>query len=145
VHGSSGLSGQLEQATWIRVHFHGIDGEWLPVKSQDFLQLLDYLVSMKEDLWIGTYGSVYKYIQERDTAQISMLEASDQLIRLNLNTDVASELFDESLTLVTQVPPQWTSCKVNQAGQTNVYEVKDGFVQYEAVPGMGEIILSQDS
>jgi hypothetical protein len=135
----------LEQRTWVRVHFHGIGGEWLPVEPQDFFQLLDYLVSMKEDLWIGTYGSVYKYIQERDTAQASVLEATNQLIRLNLNADVALELFDEPLTLITEIPTHWTSCKVNQAGQTNVYEVEDGFVQYEAVPGKGEITLTQDS
>jgi hypothetical protein len=135
----------LEQGTWVRIHFHGIGGEWLPVEPQDFLQLLDYMVSMKEDLWIDSYGSVYKYIQERDTTQVSVLEASNQRIRLNLNTDVPLELFDEPLTLITEVPPHWTSCKVNQAGQTNVYEVKDGFVQYEAVPGLGEITLTQDS
>jgi hypothetical protein len=64
---------------------------------------------------------------------------------LNLNADVALELFDEPLTLITEIPTHWTSCKVNQAGQTNVYEVEDGFVQYEAVPGKGEITLTQDS
>jgi hypothetical protein len=135
----------LEQGTWVRVHFHGMGGEWLLVEPQDFLQLLDYLVSVREDLWIGTYGSVYKYIQERDTALVSVMEASNQLIRIDLNTDVPPELFDEPLTLITEVPPYWTSCTVTQAGYADVYEVKDGFVQYEAVPGLGEITLTQDS
>ena len=135
----------LDQGSWVSIHFHGIGGEWLSVETEDFLQFLDYLVSVQGDLWIGTYASVHKYIQERDSAQISVLEASDDRIRINLSADVPTELCDEPLTLITEVPQHWTSCEAIQAGHTKVVEVKDGTVQYEAVPGLGEIVLTLGS
>lgn len=131
----------LENGTWVRVHFHGIGGGWLPVEIEEFLEFLDHLVSVQGDLWVGTYGSVYKYIQERDTSQLTMLGVSDESIRLNLTSEMPSELYDEPLTLITEVPLHWTSCEVTQAGEKIRYEVVDGFVQYEAVPGLGEITL----
>jgi len=135
----------LDQGSWVSIHFHGIGGGWLPVETQDFLQFLDYLVTVQENLWIGTYGSVHKYIEERNSAQISVLEASDDLIRLDVTSDMPPELYDEPLTLITEVPQHWTSCEVSQAGQTKLYEVLDGIVQYEAIPGLGEITLTLGS
>ena len=64
---------------------------------------------------------------------------------MSLTSELDVELYNEPLTLITEVPLDWTSCEVTQAGQKIRYEVVGGFVQYEAVPGLGEITLVQGS
>jgi endoglucanase len=142
----------LSNNEWGAILFHGIEGEWLSITKNTFNRLLDYLVSVEDRLWIATYTDIYKYRKERETAQLSVLEASAEKITLDLTSGMDSilsesgiRLYDDPLTLTTKVPSSWVLVKVTQNNKSKVYQVANNEVQYEAIPGMGEITLTRYS
>jgi hypothetical protein len=126
----------------VLTHGTGPDLEWLGFEVSNFEALLDYLASVKEDLWIGTAGDIYKYVTERKTARVQHLESADDRIRISLTSDTDPERYDYPLTLLTEVPATWSYCHVRQGMMQGIYRVNAGIVMYEAKPNLGEIILT---
>jgi hypothetical protein len=133
----------IEKGEWHSISSHGTGpyAEYLSFNYKYFEALLDYLASVKDKLWVGTCGDVHKYSQELGTANVSVIEASNALIRLELTSEKDPELYDYPLTLVTEVPKDWKYCHITQGVLHDIQPVKSGMVQYEAVPKRGEIIL----
>jgi len=135
----------MDETSWVAVHFHGIGAEWIMISLDSFIELLDFLVSVEDDLWIGGYISVYKYREERETALVSVRDVTEDEIRLDLTSHMDPVLYDEPLTLITEVPGDWEACTIShEASTTPCPAIVDGFVQYEAVPGRGEIVIARD-
>jgi len=121
--------------------FHGVGGDWLVTPMEWFTALLDKLEQHRDELWITDCASWKKYTSERDTAEVKVVESGKGRIRVALTAKTDPTLYDEPLTLTTQVPATWKNCSVTQ-GQTKVSaSVHDGAVQYSAVPSAGEIVL----
>ncbi len=132
----------LDKGSWVSVHFHGIGGQGLSVELPDFLALLDHLVSVREKIWVAGYTAVLKYDKQRDSTAIEVLQASDDSIRLKLSSDLDHVIYDQPLTLITSVPADWKNCTVTQGDNSTVVAVKpDGTVQFDTVPGHGEVTL----
>ena len=74
---------------------------------------LDYLET--KDLWVGTFGSVVKYIKERESANLSLVSSSEDQIVLSLTDTLDDAIFDEPLTIRSEVPSGWAKVRV-QAG-----------------------------
>jgi hypothetical protein len=134
----------MEDNAWhtILTHGTGPNLEWLGFEVSNFEALLDYLVSVKEKLWIGTAGDIYKYVIERNFAKVGIIEETTSHIRIHLSTGVDVSLFDYPLTLITEVPESWNFCHVSQGEFQGIYPVQSGKVMYEAFPGKGEIKLT---
>ena len=100
----------MKDNEWHTVLTHGTGPnlEWLGFEVSNFEALLDYLASVKDKMWVGTAGDIYKYVLERESASVEIISADDQAIQLNLNSDVEEELFDYPLTLITEVPSGWS-------------------------------------
>ncbi|HUW21598.1 MAG TPA: polysaccharide deacetylase family protein [Candidatus Bathyarchaeia archaeon] len=129
----------IDEKIWVKVAFHGIDEHGLSVNKSNFLGFLDKIAAAEDRVWNGGYTQIYKYIQERDTATISILEVNENRIILKLISDQDSSLYDQPLTLITEVPIHWQTCLVNQ---DRTYPVKNGHVQYEVIPNKGDTILT---
>jgi peptidoglycan/xylan/chitin deacetylase (PgdA/CDA1 family) len=127
----------------VLTHGTGPDLEWLGFEAANFEALLDYLASVKKDLWIGTAGDIYKYVTERKTGSVQLLESTDDRIRLDLTSETDPEWYDYPLTLITDVPADWTYCHVRQGMIQGIYPVTAGKILYDAIPNRGEIILSK--
>ncbi len=114
------------------------------LKQDIFKAVLDGLKERRDkgDLWITDHISQHKYERERDSASVKVLEASDRQIRLELSSKVDPKLYDLPLTLTTQAPKQWQKAKVTQGEQTVEAAVKEGVVQYQALPNGGVVTLS---
>jgi hypothetical protein len=117
----------------------------LGFEVSNFEALLDYLVSVKDELWIGTTGNIFKYVTERKTARVEIQDTGNDRIRLDLLSDTDPELYDYPLTLITEVPAAWTFCHVSQGVRQGIYPVESGTVMYEVIPNRGEIILTETS
>jgi hypothetical protein len=133
----------MKDDAWHTVLTHGTgpDLEWLGIEVSNFEALLDYLATVKDKMWIGNAGEIYKYVMERQTAKVNILQADNNLIQLGLTSDVDPVLFDYPLTLITEVPADWDYCHVNQGKLQSIYPVKSGKVMFEAFPDRGEISL----
>lgn len=137
----------MENEKWHLLLSHGTGPnlEYLGFEVSNFEALLDYLVAVKDKLWIGTIGDIYKYIIERRTAKVSVTVKDDDVIRLELTSDTDPGYYDYPLTLITEVPAQWKYCHVKQGILQGIYPVKSGKVMYEALPNRGEIVLKSTS
>lgn len=134
------------EGSWHYVAFHGIGPqcEWGgPVDGNAFCALLDYLVEKRQIVWTGTNTEVHKYIQERTTTTVSLLEASSRRIRLRLNPVKDHRLYDFPLTLATRIPAGWSNANVDRNGVLLPLAISEGIVQYEVVPGKEEILISK--
>lgn len=75
--------------------------------------------------------------------KVSAAATSAREIKVTLTCDADASLYDQPLSLSTQVPAAWKRCKVAQGTTTTTVDVVDGKVRYNAVPNSQPIVLSQ--
>jgi len=121
--------------------FHGVGGDWLVTPVDWFTALLDKLEKERDQLWITDTASWKKYVTERAAAAVKIVEAAPNRLRLQLTAKVDPTLYDEPLTLSTSVPADWKTCQVEQGPAKITVPVKNGAVQYSAVPNGAEIVI----
>jgi len=133
----------IQDDAWhiVLTHGTGPDLEWLGFEVSNFEALLDYLASVKDKMWVGNTGDIYKYVMERKTAKVNVLKSDEGSIHLNLTSEVEPELFDYPLSLITEVPENWAYCKVIQGDMIGIYHVVSNKVMYNVIPNRGEIQL----
>lgn len=123
--------------------FHGVGGDWLVTPTDIFTALLDKLAACSNQVWVTDHITYHKYLAERDSAQVKVLQADKEQIRIQLSSLAAPELYDTALTLETCVPPEWKTCQVEQGTAQAEYPVINRVVRYGSVPGAGVIVLRQ--
>lgn len=113
------------------------------LKQDVFLPLLDALKERqgKGQLWITDHISAHQYETERNSAEVKVLEKSASKLRLELKSKADPVYYDHPLTLVTRVPADWKQARVQQGDKKFEVSVKDGSIQYDAVPGGGPIVI----
>jgi peptidoglycan/xylan/chitin deacetylase (PgdA/CDA1 family) len=152
----------MQEGKWLVVGFHRLDGggndptAYDPITEARFNQFLDHLKNQNQNLWVGTFGSVVKYIKEQSVAVLTV-DPSPPAGQIVLNLTYPSPTpailtpsvadYDEPLTLRSEVPSDWNFVKVQQGSSvTTVKSVAAGGTRtayYNAVPDRGQIILSK--
>jgi peptidoglycan/xylan/chitin deacetylase (PgdA/CDA1 family) len=133
----------VSQGIWEAILFHGVGGGWISIDLDEFITLVDYLETQKNNVWIGPWINIYKYDMERFSAQVEILHSKSNIIKIRLSSDMAASgfitndinLYNEPLTLITQVP--WTNVTVSQGSLSKSYTAINGEVMYEALPNVG--------
>jgi hypothetical protein len=112
--------------------------DFWPLKQDVFFPLLDALKerSGKGELWITDHISQHKYEVQRDASEVKVLRKVDRGIELELKCSADAELYDGPLTLITEVPKSWSNVTVTQGDKKTEAEAKDGFVKFDALPGV---------
>jgi len=131
---------------WLITIHHSLDGTGYGVWTIDtFISYLEYLQT--KDLWVDTFGSVAKYIKERESATLSLVSNSENQIVLSLTDTLDDSIFDQPLTIRSEVPSNWTNILVQQGGGSiivkPVVEGTQTVVYYNALPDRGIIILQE--
>jgi len=138
------------QGKWFDMHFHSLDNGNDCYRDTLFttdmwLAYLDYLTTKRPQLYIGTFGSVVKYIKERTSANLSVVSDSNDQIVLSLTDGMDDAVYDQPLTIRSEVPSDWVTATVQQGGSTtevpSTVEGPKTVVYYSAVPDGGYITL----
>ena len=135
-----------EQGKWLITYYHNLDGTGYESWTIDtFIAYLDYLQT--KNLWVGTFGSIVKYIKERESASLSLIASSEDQIVLNLTDTLDDAIFDEPLTIRSEVPSGWTEVRVQQGtGSITVIpavEETQTVIYYNVIPDRGFITLQK--
>lgn len=86
-----------EWAVWMT---HGITVGYDAFKEPErFFRFLDYVKSMEEKVWVGTFHEVASYIEERNRISLSVENRGKRWI-ISPSLDLDPSLFDQDLTLV---------------------------------------------
>lgn len=123
--------------------FHGVGGDWLVTPVEWFTALLDKLEASRDEVWTTDVVSWHQYLTERRTAELKKLPADSGTIRLELACKADPALYDLPLTLLTKVPADWKNGVVTQGTNSVTVPVRDGGVQYNALPGGGTITVKR--
>ena len=115
--------------------FHGVGGDWHSTPMEWFTALLDKLAASRDQLWITDPVSWHQYVTERKSAEVKQVAADKGRISLQLSSAADPVFYDLPLTLETSVPPDWKSCRIRQGKTDITVPVKEGKVQYPALPG----------
>ncbi len=133
---------------WLVLVFHGIEGiGWEPIPGDVIDSYFNYIKSKEKDIWVATFQDVTKYMKERMHSIIKYTKAKDTL-RIELVSDLDTELYNLPLTLKTYIPQSWESVEIKQGDKSwsSVIE-KDEFgsyVLYESNPEAKEILLTEN-
>ena len=130
---------------WMIVGFHGMDGtEYGPVTEEEFRQFLNHIRT--KNLWVDTFGAVTRYIRERESAALSVVSSSSDDILLSLTDSLDDILYDEELTIRSEVPSNCVSAVVTQGSKvTTMNSVLEGstkVIYFNAIPDRGEISVT---
>jgi peptidoglycan/xylan/chitin deacetylase (PgdA/CDA1 family) len=135
-----------QQGKWLFAFIHSLDGGsdcWGNWEIDMWTTYLDYL--KKKNLWVGTFGATVKYIKERGAATLSVLSSSSDQIVLQLSDTLDDAIYDQPLTLRSEVPSSWATVEVKQGSSTiNLTPMVEGttrVIYYNAVPDRGSITL----
>lgn len=101
-----------------------------------FLPLLDYLKEKSDArvLWVTDHISQHKYETERDSAKVKPHKIQPTGIQLELESSADTKLYDQPLTLVTEVPKNWTVCNISQGETKSRATAVNGFLTFDALP-----------
>jgi len=115
------------------------------LKQDIFFPLLDGLKERSDQgkLWITDHISAHKYETEREKTHVRLLDRGEHEIQLELNCSADPSLYDEPLTLITQVPSTWKNCTLSQGTNRLNMAISKSAVQYSATPGGGPITLTE--
>ena len=128
--------------SWVCCHFHGVE------KLKTELAGRFAAVRQKAEegaLWVALFREAVQYGQERDTATLSVKEASPARIVLALSDRMEDGLFGFPLTVKTRVDG-WAAVKATQDGKplaAKIIEHEGGrFALVQAIPDRGDVTLT---
>ena len=102
---------------WEMILYHGVGGN-SSVDLVQFILLLDYIESKKDVIWIAPYIDVFKYDMERFSANVQILQSTNDIIKLRLSSDISASgfithdvnLYNEPLTINSGYPGTMVKC-----------------------------------
>jgi len=132
---------------WCVYLIHGIDddGGYSPLASDILRSSLEFIKKNSSKYWVAPFGTVAKYIRERNSTSISELQSGDNLIVLVTDT-LDNKLYNIPVTVRRTLPEGWTSTTAIQNGDTLSSEIITAdngtkYIMFSTVPDSGEIIL----
>jgi hypothetical protein len=116
------------------------------VKDREALEpYFEFFREHQKDLWIGRFGDVAKYGQQRDTASVKVVENSNTRVALEVSDRMADAAFDFPLTIKVRLPSGWLGASALQNGhpaRTRVVEHDRAlFALVDVRPDQGTVVL----
>jgi hypothetical protein len=125
---------------WAVIIFHGV------ADTNTVTPLLAFMAANQTNLWIGRFGDVAKYGEERDTATLAVITNTTERIVLTLTDQMLDSRFNYPLTIKVRLPLAWTNITATQNSQsisTSVLEHNGGrYALVKAAPDCGPITLT---
>jgi len=143
-------SSAIRSNGWCVYLLHGVDndGGYSPVTSQVLRGALEHFSQNQHEYWIGTFGNVIRYIKERDNVTVTELAFLDSCITVQVTDDLDDEIFDFPISIRRQLPDDWNSVMITQNDKpvdaVIVEENGDVYVQFDAVPDGGEVVIRRE-
>lgn len=126
---------------WSVVLFHFVK------EKEAAIPLFEFAAAKQEELWVGLFGDVARYGQERDTATLAVTQNTPGKIAFGLADRMEDGVFDHPLTVKVRLPDGWKNVKAQQAGKPLVcrFVLHEGmpYALVDAVPDRGEVELSE--
>ncbi len=127
---------------------HGRTPEAKEASAAKVRAFLEHAAARKDRLWIDTFVEVAKYGQERDSATLTVAEATDARITLAITDLMRDDIFNTPLTVKVRLPDAWKTVSAKQ-GEASVRanlvtHAGAPYALVDVVPDKGSVTLSQE-
>ncbi len=134
---------------WCVYLMHGINGTepgaYSPISQDTILATLQYMKNNPQKFWVAPFGTVTKYIRERNSASVSESSSSADSVVVQVTDKLGSGYFDVPLTIRRPLPEKWDSILVLQNGGTMSSWISGTdtarYAVFEAVPNGGNVTI----
>lgn len=132
--------------TWFVTSFHGIGkwaddeglkGGWSSIEVEKLQNILSYF--QNNDFWIETFGTVSKYIYERESAELEIY-SGERSVKIILEDGLNDLIYNEPLSISLYLPSHWKTLTIeNSKGPILDYKlVKNQLFLH--IPPDGEVL-----
>lgn len=134
---------------WCVYLMHGINGTepgaYSPI-SQDTLEAtLEYFKAHQDSFWVAPFGTVARYVRERNAVHIAETSASGDSITVQLTDDLDTPYVRVPLTVRCPLPAGWDALIVRQQGDamsSKIIKIDTvPYVMFDAVPNAGAVAI----
>jgi hypothetical protein len=132
------VEGALEAGSWITGMTHGINyGYDCYEDATEFTDFLDYLKTLEERIWVGTFREVAAYMAERDAVRLKQ-RVKGRRISVTPSLDLDPELYNMPLTMKVEGV---TEVQAKQSGKKLTVVYRDGCAFFDFDPYGGAVKL----
>jgi peptidoglycan/xylan/chitin deacetylase (PgdA/CDA1 family) len=133
----------VESGAWLIETYHLLgetnpSGHFYFTDLRSFSQHLDYIA--QKDIWLDTQQNVAKYLLERESSKLQVVELEEKALKLFLTHELDPRVFDAPLTLLIQVPEGCNCLKINGTRQPKIIE-PGAHILLDLVPNKDVVIL----
>jgi len=135
---------------WFIVGFHGItDGKiakeclgWEAIPVFRFNYILDYIED--KGFWVAPFGTVTRYIQERNSAVLSFKYSSHHSYILSLEDGLDDTIYNLPLSMKVKLPDKWNSVEIFQNGRILDHHISESsYAFFNVLPDGSNIIIKR--
>ncbi|MCX7984484.1 MAG: polysaccharide deacetylase family protein [Bacteroidetes bacterium] len=132
---------------WCVYLLHGVDndGGYSPIASDTLRKSLEYLRENPNKFWVTSFGTVAKYIYERNCVSIRETYTSDDTIVLVVSDTLDNYLYNIPLTIRRVLPMGWQGGKAFLNGRELPTQIVDSgtgkYIVFDVIPDQGELIV----
>jgi oligosaccharide reducing-end xylanase len=132
---------------WCVLLFHGIDndGGYSPIASSVIRTHLQHLDSLKNVIWVSTFGNVARYIRERDSVSVREVSNTASSITIQVTDNLDNSVFNYPVTIRRAKPAGWSQFSVTQKGQNVAFSIVSQDIMFDVVPDGGDVVLLNGS
>lgn len=134
---------------WAVFLIHGMDndGGYSPLSSTEFKNSLSFFNVNGAKFWVASFGSVIRYIAERDAVTLTPLTSNATNVTLRLSDNLNNSIYNVPITIRRPLPTGWTNASVTQNG-VSVYSSivsinAKPYIMFNGVPDAGDIRITK--
>jgi len=134
---------------WCVYLMHGINGTepgaYSPISQDTIEATLEYFKAHQDSFWVAPFGTVARYVQERNAAHITETSASEDSITAQVTDNLDNTYPRVPLTLRRPLPVGWDSVIVRQHGSSMSSKIikidTASYLVFDAVPNAGAVTI----
>ncbi len=134
---------------WCVYLIHGINGTepgaYSPISQDTMRATLEYFDANRDKFWVAPFGTVARYIKERNSASVSEVSRHGDTISVQLTDGLDSSSYNIPLSVRRPLPNGWDSVIVRQHGDiisSRVIRIDTiRYVEFDAVPNAQMIAI----
>lgn len=136
----------LADKSWLVPMLHGIVEDGVkapfPIRPAVLERNLKYLQTLRDRVWVDTFGNVGRYVKERDAARLSA-KREDNHATFTLTTPLDASLFSVPLTvIIDDISAVSATAKRDGESTPLAATVASGRILVDVVPGAGSVTVT---
>lgn len=132
----------LMQKKWMVPMIHAIEKGYAAFTSAEVLdEHFKYVATLKDRIWIDTFGNIGRYVKERDAAKLDIKKIENG-VTFTLTTPLDAKLFNVPLTVVVEIKAGAASAVVKRGNEVLPITLTPEGIRVDVEPGAEPVMVT---